>query len=193
MDASWLDVLLSACLGLALAAACGFRIFVPPLVLSAAAMLGKVELTSGLAWLGTWPALVALAIAVMAEIAAYYVPWLDNLLDALGAPLAVGAGILLAAAPLVEVGPVTRWTLAVVAGGAAAGGVHVALALVRKASSLATGGLANHLLATGEAVTSLALAVLAVALPLLALLCVVLAVAAARRLTRGKPQLAVRS
>ena len=187
MDASWLDVLLSACLGLALAAACGFRIFVPPLVLSAAAMLGRVELTPGLAWLGTWPALTALAIAVVAEIGAYYVPWLDNLLDALGAPLAVGAGILLVAAPLVEVGPVTRWTLAILAGGAAAGGVHVALALVRKASSLATGGLANHLLATGEAVTSLSLAVLAVALPLLALLCVVLAVAFARRLARRRP------
>jgi hypothetical protein len=70
----------------------------------------------------------------------------------------------------------------------------VALALVRKASSLATGGLGNHLLATGEAATSLALAVLAVALPLLALVCVVLAVALTRRLTRRRrPQLADRS
>ena len=92
MDAAWPEVLLSVCLGVALAAACGFRIFVPPLVLSAAAMLGKVELTPGLGFLGTWPALLALAFAVVVEIAAYYVPWLDNLLDALGAPLAVGAG-----------------------------------------------------------------------------------------------------
>lgn len=192
MDAPWFDVLLSVCLGLALAAACGFRIFLPPLILSAAAMLGKVELTPGLQFLGTWPALTALAVAVVVELAAYYVPWLDNLMDALGAPLAVGAGIVLAAAPLVGVSPVTRWTLAVVAGGAAAGGVHLALALVRKASSLATGGVANHLVATAEAIMSVALTVLALVVPLLAILCVAIAVAvvrhaAGRRTTAGSP------
>lgn len=184
MDASLGEVVLSVCLGLGLAAAAGFRIFVPPLVLSAASMLGLVKLAPGLGWLGTWPALLAFGVAVVAEISAYYVPWLDNLLDALGAPLAVGAGILLLAAPLGNVSPVTRWTLAVLAGGAAAGGVHISLALLRKASSLATGGLANWLVATGEAVAAFSLAVLAIVLPLLAVACVLLALALARRLAR---------
>lgn len=184
MDASLGDIVLSVCLGLGLAAAAGFRIFVPPLVLSAAAMLGLVELAPGLGWMGTWPALLTFAVAVVLEIGAYYVPWLDNLLDALGAPLAVGAGIVLVAAPLGDVGPVARWTLAVLAGGAAAGGVHISLALLRKASSLATGGLANWLVATGEAVMAFSLAVLAVVLPLLAIACVLLALALARRLAR---------
>lgn len=186
MDASWGELAIALSLGLGLAAAAGFRVFVPPLVLSVAAKLGFVELAPGLEWIGSWIALASFAVATLVEISAYYVPWLDNLLDALGAPVAVGAGIVLAAAPLGDVDPVVRWTLAVLAGGAAAGGVHLALALLRKGSSLATGGLANWLVSTGEAVMSFALAVLAVALPLAAIACVLLAVVLVRRLSRRR-------
>lgn len=184
MDASWSELVVALCLGLGLAAAAGLRIFVPPLVLSVAARLGFVELAPGFEWIGSMAAMVTFAVAVVLEIGAYYVPWLDNLLDALGAPLAVGAGIVLVAAPLGDVEPVVRWTLAVLAGGAAAGGVHLVLALLRKGSSLATGGLANWLVSTGEAVMSFSLAVLAVAVPLLALACVLLGLVLVRRLSR---------
>lgn len=51
------ELLLHAALGIALAAAAGFRVFVPLLVLSAAALSGRVELTGGLEWMGSWPAL----------------------------------------------------------------------------------------------------------------------------------------
>ncbi|HPW56222.1 MAG: DUF4126 domain-containing protein [Thermoanaerobaculaceae bacterium] len=184
MDASLGEVVLAVCLGLGLAAAAGLRIFVPPFVLSAASLLGLVKLAPGLGWMGSWPALLAFGVALGAEISAYFVPWLDNLLDALGAPLAVLAGVVLLAAPLESVSPLTRWTLAVLVGGAAAGGVHIGAALLRKASSLATGGLANWVVATGEAVMAFSLAVLAVVLPLLAVACVLLALALARRLAR---------
>lgn len=183
------QLLLQVALGIALAAAAGFRIFVPLLVLSIAAVTGRVELAGGLAWIGTMPALVVFAVATVAEIAAYYVPWVDNALDWLGAPLAVTAGTLLAASTLGDADPMLRWVLAVVAGGGTAGAVHGVLALLRKLSSLTTGGLANPILSTAEAGGSLALSVLALALPLLALLLLAVALAVllrtARRRRRG--------
>lgn len=169
------DLVLSVFLGIALAAAAGFRIFLPLLVLSVAAGNGWVNLSGGWEWIGSAPALGVFAVATLVELAAYYVPWVDNALDWLGAPLAVVAGTLLAASTLGEAEPLLRWVLAVVAGGGAAGAVHAGLAVLRKLSSLTTGGLANPILSTAEAGGSLAVAVLALALPLLAWL--VLAVA----------------
>ena len=177
------DLLWHAMMGIALAAAAGFRIFVPMLVLSIAAVTGEVELAGSLAWIGTVPALVVFAVATVVEIAAYYVPWVDNALDWLGAPLAVTAGTLLAASTLGDADPLLRWVLAVVGGGVA-GTIHGGLAVVRKLSSLATGGLGNPVLATGEAGGSLAVSLLALALPLVALL--LLAVALAFLLRRAR-------
>ncbi|MEP0773156.1 MAG: DUF4126 domain-containing protein [Acidobacteriota bacterium] len=180
------ELLLHAGLGIALAAAAGFRIFVPLLVLSAAALSGRVELTGGLEWMGSWPALIVFAVATVVEIAGYYVPWVDNVLDWLGAPLAVIAGTLLAASTLGDADPLLRWVLAVVAGGGAAGAVHALTALLRKLSSLATGGLANPVLSTAEAGGSLALSLLALVLPLLALGVLVAAVVLALRVARRR-------
>ena len=177
MDAAPLDLLLPAALGIGLAAACGLRIFVPLLALSVAAMSGWVELTPGMAWMGSVPALVVFAVATLLEIAAYYVPWVDNALDWLGAPVAVLAGTLVTASVLPDASPLVRWSLAAIAGGGAAGVVHGGLALVRKLSSFTTGGLANHVVATGEAGGSVALSAVAIAAPLLALICVVVGVA----------------
>lgn len=178
------DLLWHAMMGIALAAAAGFRIFVPMLVLSIAAVTGEVELAGSLAWLGSVPALVVFAVATVVEIAAYYVPWVDNALDWLGAPLAVTAGTLLVASTLGEADPLLRWVLAVVGGGGVAGTIHGGLAVVRKLSSLTTGGLGNPVLATGEAGGSLAVSLLALALPLVALL--LLAVALAFLLRRAR-------
>ncbi len=178
------DLLWHAMMGIALAAAAGLRIFMPLLVLSIAAVTGEVELAGGLAWIGTVPALVVFAVATVVEIAAYFIPWVDNALDWLGAPLAVTAGTLLVASTLGEADPLLRWVLAVVAGGGTAGAVHGVLALLRKLSSLTTGGLGNPVLATGEAGGSLVAALLAVALPLVTLL--LLAVVLALLLRRAR-------
>lgn len=162
------DVVLSICLGVALAAACGLRVFLPLLVASAAAKLGYFHVSGGMDWLSSTPALVAFAAATALEIGAYFVPWLDNVLDAAGAPVAVVAGTVLAASALGDVSPLVRWTVAVVAGGGAAGAVHGSLAVVRKLSSLTTLGFANPLIAVAEAATAFFVAVTAVAMPMLA-------------------------
>lgn len=167
-DLTTLDIVLSVLLGLGLSAACGFRVFVPLLVVSLASLTGHLDLASGFAWIGTWPALGVFAAATVLEVGAYYVPWLDNLLDALGAPAAVVAGVITTASMVTGMDPMLKWTLAVIAGGGIAGAVHGATAVVRQASSLATGGLGNPVVSTLEAGGSLGLSLLAVVLPLAA-------------------------
>jgi hypothetical protein len=168
------DALIGVFVGLALSAAVGFRVFVPLLAAGLAARLGYLELTSDMAWLGSAPALVALATATVLEVSAYYVPWLDNLLDAIATPTAVVAGAVVWAAATPELSPLLRWTLAVVAGGGAAGLVQSSTALLRLKSSGFTGGLANPILATGELAGALTLSVVGVLAPALAAVLVVL-------------------
>ena len=169
-----MDALLGIFVGLALSAAVGFRVFVPLLLTGLAARLGHLELTSDMAWLGSDAALVALATATVLEIGAYYVPWLDNLLDTVATPTAVVAGVITWAAVTPELSPLLRWTLAVVAGGGAAGLVQSGTALLRLQSSAFTAGLGNSLVATGELLGALTLSVLGVLAPVLAVVLVVL-------------------
>lgn len=88
---------LSVATGIALAAAAGFRAFVPLLAAGLAIHFDYLEAAPGFAWLGEPPVLIALAIATVTEIAAYYIPGLDHVLDVIGSPVAVAAGIVVAA------------------------------------------------------------------------------------------------
>lgn len=164
-----METIVSLCLGIGLAAACGFRIFVPFLVLNLASRADLVELTGSFAWMGSTPALVAFAAATVFEIGAYYIPWVDNLLDTVASPLAVVAGVLATASTITGMDPLLKWTLAVIAGGGAAGVVQAVTGVTRGASSVATGGAANFLVSTGEAVGSVMLSALSVFVPILAL------------------------
>lgn len=166
-------------LGIGIAAACGFRVFLPLALLSLAARAGLVSLTAGFGWLATREALIVLGSACVVEIAAYYVPFVDHLLDALATPAAIVAGVLASAAVLVDLPPVVRWTVALVAGGGTAGLFQGTTVLVRHASSMFTLGLGNFLVATAEAVLAVCAVVLALLLPL-AVLLVVAGVAAWR-------------
>lgn len=184
-----LETLLSISLGLGLAAACGFRVFVPLLVTSVANHAGHLEVTEGFSWIGTTPALVALAVATGLEIGAYYVPWLDNFLDTAATPAAVVAGAIVTGSVVTEMSPLMRWTLAVIAGGGVAGSVQVATSAVRGLSSLTTFGLANPGVATAEIGGATVLAVAAVLAPLVALglvLVTIFGVGATLRWARGR-------
>jgi hypothetical protein len=163
-----LEHLLSLALGIGLAAACGFRVFVPLLVMSAAAYTGHLELSTGFEWIGSLPALITFASATAIEIGAYYIPWVDHLLDSISAPAAVVAGAVVTASALTDVDPFLKWSLAIIGGGGVAGIFSGATTLIRGASTLTTGGLANPVFSTLEAVMALFLAVLAILLPLAA-------------------------
>jgi hypothetical protein len=164
-----MEWVLGAAIGIGLAAACGFRVFVPPLVLSVAALSGHIHLAPGFEWIGTWPALTAFAVATALEIAGYYIPWLDNILDTAATPIAIAAGTVMAASCVTDVSPFLKWTLAVIAGGGAAGLVQILTVKTRALSSLFTGGLANWVVSTVEAISSTLLSVLVVLIPVLAL------------------------
>lgn len=161
-------IFLSVCLGIGLSAACGFRVFVPLLCLSLASKAGFVGLTPSFAWIGTMPAIVAFSVATTLEIGAYYVPWLDNALDTAAAPIATVAGIVATAAVVTNVDPFWHWTLAVIAGGGVAASTQLTTTKARLTSTIATGGVANPLLATVESVSSAVLSAISVIWPILA-------------------------
>ena len=178
------DVALSIVLGIGLAAATGFRVFLPMLIVSGAAYTGHLPLGDSFAWLGTAPALIMLSVAAVVEILAYYVPGVDNLLDTLATPAAFVAGTVLSAAVMTDVPPMMKWTAAVIAGGGMAGVTQGVIATLRANSTMWTGGLGNFIIATAELGGALIVSILALAAPALAIALVVLFLWLAIRLLR---------
>lgn len=180
-----LDLGLSIALGIGLAAATGFRLFLPLLVLSAAAWTGHVNLNESFAWLGTPAAVIMLGTAAVVEIAAFYIPGVDNLLDALATPGAVVAGTIASAAVMTDVPPMVKWTAAIIAGGGVAGLTQSLTAMLRAKSTLFTGGLGNSVVATAELGGASLISILALVAPVAALALLVLFFWLAFRLIRS--------
>jgi len=163
-----METLLSIFVGVGLSAACGFRIFVPLLVMSIASLTGNLTLAPDFEWIGTYPALAAFAIATLFEIAAYYVPWIDNLLDTIAIPAATVAGTIVMASAVSEMSPFLKWALAVIVGGGVAGTIQGFTSITRIASTATTGGVGNPVVSTVEAGGSIVMSILAIAVPVLA-------------------------
>jgi uncharacterized protein DUF4126 len=163
-----MNALLSVLLGIGLSAACGFRIFVPFLLVGIAARTGHVTLGPAFAWMAATPALIAFGFATVVEISAYYVPWLDHALDLAATPASVVAGLVMTASVVTGLDPMLKWTLALIAGGGIAGTVQALTVGTRKLSLLTTAGFANPIVSTAELLGSVLLTMLAIALPLLA-------------------------
>lgn len=186
MDASPdLMPLVSVALGIGLAAAAGLRVFVPLFALGIASRSGYVTLADGFQWVESTPALIAFGTATLVEVLAYHVPFFDHLLDVLATPAAVVAGTLASAAVLTDLPPAAKWSVAVLAGGGAAGLVQSATVVARVGSTAVTGGLGNIALASLELFGAVGTVVLAIAVPLVAFaLIAVLLVAAGAMLAR---------
>jgi uncharacterized membrane protein len=160
------NTLVSLLLGISLSAACGLRLFLPFLVVSATAVIGHLSLPSDISWLSSDQALIMLAIASVIEILAYYIPFVDNLLDPIALPLATMAGTLVTASTLPEMNSLVQWTLAAIVGGGSAGLIKGTTSLSRIGSTLLSGGWANFLLSTAEWVGATLLTFLALTLPI---------------------------
>jgi hypothetical protein len=187
-----MDIVLSVCLGIGLSAACGFRVFVPLLVMSVASLAGRLDLAPAFDWIGTYPALVAFGVATLVEIAAYYIPWVDNVLDTIATPVAVVAGIVVMASCVTGMSPYLKWILAVVAGGGVAGVVQGLTVAVRGTSTSTTGGLGNPVVASTEAGASFGVSILSVVIPVVTAVAVlaVVVLIAMRASRRGHARLA---
>ena len=162
------DSFIELLLGISLSAAVGFRVFVPFLVLSLAAVVGHIDLPSQFDWMETSPALIVLALACVLEIGGYYVPWFDNALDFIATPLAILLGTFIVGHTSSDLNPVLQWTLAIIAGGGTAALTKGLMNLLRGTSTAMSGGITNPILATIELVVAIALTLLALTLPLVA-------------------------
>jgi hypothetical protein len=183
------DLALSIVLGVALAAATGFRVFLPMLVVSGAAYTGHLHLDDSFTWLGTQSALIMLSVAALLEILAYYIPVIDNLLDVLATPAAFIAGTIVSAAVMTDMPPMVKWTAAIVAGGGIAGVTQGVTGILRAHSTVLTGGLGNAVISTAELGGAVLISLLALAAPAVAIALVVLfllvAIRVLRRLLQG--------
>jgi hypothetical protein len=162
------EMLLTVLMGIALSAASGFRIFIPFLIISIASLTSNLTLAESFRWIGTYPALITFSIATIVEIAGYYIPWVDNILDTIASPVAVIAGIILMASVVLGISPLLKWTLAIIAGGGVAGIIQALTGLTRVTSSMTTGGLGNPAVSSVESGSSLALSAIAIFIPLIA-------------------------
>jgi hypothetical protein len=166
MDA---NLFLPIALGVSLAAATGFRVFLPLLMTGIAMRLGYAPQGETFAWAASTPALIMFTVAAITEVAAYYLPGIDNLLDTVATPAATLAGIGVAAAMMTDLPPMLKWTLAIVAGGGAATMTQSATAVLRGHSTVLTAGLANPAIATAEILGAIAVSLLAIFAPWVAL------------------------
>lgn len=167
-----METLISLAIGIALSAAAGFRLLVPFLVLSIAAVFGHFPVSADVEWVNTFPALEALGIAVLVETLMYYIPWLDHVLDAIALPASMVAGTLITASFGTDLNPFLQWSLAIIAGGGVAGAMKGLTGFSRLTSTATTGGLGNFVITTLELIGAAVLSLVAIALPKLTLILV---------------------
>ncbi|MEQ1127508.1 DUF4126 domain-containing protein [Acinetobacter johnsonii] len=185
-----METILGLCIGIGLSAACGFRVFVPLLVMSLASIMGWFEPMQGFEWLSMPSVCIALAIATVCEIAAYYIPWVDNALDTIATPVAMVAGTLTTmAVSSGEMSQFASWAAAIIIGGGTAGAVKMSTVAVRGVSTATTGGVANPLVSTVEWIGAVLLSVLSLLVPVLVVIVgIILAIWAVRWFKRKKQE-----
>lgn len=183
---------IAAFMGISLAAASGFRVFLPPFLMSLAVRSGVVDIEligTQFEFFTSTPAIIILGIAMLAEFAAYYAPFIDNILDTIATPAAVFAGVGMTAISLEGTEPIIQWSIAVIAGGGMSATIQTATVAARGISSTLTLGVANPVVATGENIASIALAIIALLFPILAIsFATLVALLLVRRNLRNKPE-----
>ena len=187
-------IIMATLMGISLAAASGFRVFLPPFLLSLAARFNVVWfldidlIGTQFEFFTSTLSIVVLGIATVAEFAAFYAPWVDSALDTIATPASIVAGVAMTAIVLEGNDPIIQWTIAIVAGGGVAATIQSATVAIRGLSSTFTFGLGNSAVATGENVASVALTLIAILIPFLSALFVLLIVALLLRMKRKKKE-----
>lgn len=168
------ETVISIFLGIGLAASVGFRVFLPLFALSLAGYLDFWALNDSWQWIGSLAAVITLGAATVIEIFAYFIPWVDNILDSMAVPLAAIAGTAVMVSTVVGLDPVVTWSLAIIAGGGTATAIKGAGATTRLASSVTTGGLGNPIVSTVETGTAAVVTVASIFAPAIAAILVII-------------------
>lgn len=154
--------------GIGLSAACGFRIFLPLLALNLASMYGYIGLAPGFEWIGGYQVTIAFGLATVLEVIAYYIPWLDNIMDAIASPVSIIAGTIVTASLITDLPASLKWSISIIAGGGIAGLLQSATVALRAKSTLFTGGMGNFIVASFELLVSAIVSFISLILPIVA-------------------------
>ena len=154
-------------LGIGLSASAGFRVFIPLLVAAIAGKLGWLPLTDSFHWMSSWAAIACFGTDTIIEIAAFYIPVIDNLLDTITTPMALVAGTLLTTSVLPIDSEMMKWIMGILVGGGSAGIIQTGTSLLRLASTKTTGGLGNPVVSTTEHALAFGTSVFSVWIPLI--------------------------
>jgi len=165
--------IIGAFIGIGLAAATGFRVFLPVFIVSLASYMGWIPMNEHFAWIAGLPTLIITGVATVVEILAYYIPFVDHLLDTISIPLATIAGTILFASQFADLNTFPQWAMAIIAGGGTAAAVSSVFAGTRAASTATTGGIGNHLVSTTENAGAAVMTGVALAVPVIAFILVI--------------------
>ncbi len=164
----YLSYIISAFIGIGLSAATGFRVFLPMFAVSLASYFHWIPMSESFEWLAGLPALITTGIATVVEVLAYYIPFVDHLLDTVSVPLATVAGSVLFASQFADLGTFPQWALALIADGGTAATISSGFAGIRAASTATTGGLGNAVVGTTETAGAGVMTILAMVAPVIA-------------------------
>jgi hypothetical protein len=157
----------------ALAAATGFRAFLPVFALGVAGRVGWTAIRPAEQWLAGDLALIALGTATVVELVADKIPVVDHALDALATIIRPVAAWVVSFGVLTPLGQEWAGALATLLAGGAFG-VHALKAQARVGSSMTTVGVANPLLSVIEDLISFTLTLAGILVPILAVMFLVL-------------------
>ena len=160
-------VIISILLGIGLSASAGYRVFIPLLIASIAGRLGWIPLTDSFHWMSSAAAIICFATATVVEIGAFYIPVVDNILDAAATPVALVAGTLLTTSVLPVENELVKWIIGILLGGGSAGIMQVGTSMLRLASTKTTAGIGNPFLATTEHLLAVGQSFLSIFIPVL--------------------------
>ena len=162
-----IETISAIALGIGLSASTGFRVFIPLLVAGIASHFGLLPLGESFGWMGSVPALISFGVAAVVEVLAYYIPFVDNLLDSIATPLSVGAGTLLMTSVFPAENEWIKWIMGFVVGGGAAATIQSGSAFTRLLSTGITAGTGNPVVSTGEGVAATGFSVMSLFTPIL--------------------------
>lgn len=166
-------ILFSIFLGATLAAAAGFRAFLPLFILGLLErfeLLGQFTLGDNLQWLMSNPGLICLGAATVLEIAADKIPAVDSALDSLMTFVRPGAGGLGVIAVLSAHNPLMAYVAGIVLAGGATLPIHLGKTALRLGSHMTTGGFGSPALSCAEDVAAGGTVTLAALLPVFAVI-----------------------
>lgn len=161
-----IETISAIALGIGLSASAGFRVFIPLLVAGIASHFGILPLGENFAWMGSTPALICFGVAAVVEVLAYYIPFVDNLLDSIATPLSIGAGTLLMTSVFPADNEWMKWVMGFVVGGGAAATIQSGSAITRLMSSKFSAGAGNPVVSTTEGVAATGFSIMSLIMPI---------------------------